>query len=309
MWGAATMRDAEKVILVDADLHEDGANGKSKADYVKRAAKFGVWKKFEHLVIPRAEVKSITRLGDVHEAAVKAQVAKEAPPVVAEIAVPKPAAATGDKPIVSLTPNAQVEVKRLIDDQAKPGLGLRLGVKGGGCSGFSYKLEFDQKKEGDVVVPFEQFNVYLDRKSTIICAGLCWITKRGSRERDLSSTIRTRRTRADAGRVFRCSFFFNAKTQRRKMAKTQRMKEECDFSKGVRGKYYKCYRAGTNVIILDSDVSKAFPTPCPSTARLGADVDSEEVCKAVVRLVCTASIVQPILVRRSYRQSQSQKSF
>ena len=48
----------------------------SAADYVKRAAKFGVWKKYDHLVIPRGDVVSITRLGDVHEAAVKA-VARE----------------------------------------------------------------------------------------------------------------------------------------------------------------------------------------------------------------------------------------
>ncbi len=37
------------------------------------------------------------------------------------------------------------------------------------------------------------------------------------------------------------------------------MKTEYDFSKGVRGKYYKRYRAGTNVVMLDKDVSKAFP--------------------------------------------------
>lgn len=37
------------------------------------------------------------------------------------------------------------------------------------------------------------------------------------------------------------------------------MKKEYDFSKGVRGKYYKRYQAGTNVVMLDKDVSKAFP--------------------------------------------------
>ena len=37
------------------------------------------------------------------------------------------------------------------------------------------------------------------------------------------------------------------------------MKKEYDFSKGVRGKYYKRYREGTNVVMLDKDVSKAFP--------------------------------------------------
>jgi hypothetical protein len=38
------------------------------------------------------------------------------------------------------------------------------------------------------------------------------------------------------------------------------MKNEYDFSKGVRGKYAKQYAEGTNVILLDPDVAKAFPT-------------------------------------------------
>ena len=178
--GRCDDEDQEKVILVDADIHEDGANGKSKADYVKRAAKFGVWKKYDHLVIPRKEVTSITRLGDVHETAVKAEAAKPAPVIVpaapapaVEAPVSKAAAVNGDKPLVTLTESAQVEVKRLIVEQGdKPGVGLRLRVVGGGCSGFSYKLEFDAKKDGDIVVPYEQFNVYLDRKSTVYLRGI-----------------------------------------------------------------------------------------------------------------------------------------
>ena len=38
------------------------------------------------------------------------------------------------------------------------------------------------------------------------------------------------------------------------------MKDEYDFSKGVRGKYAKQYAEGTNVILLDTDVAKVFPT-------------------------------------------------
>jgi iron-sulfur cluster assembly protein len=169
--GRCEDEDTEKVILVDADAHEDGQNGKSKADYVKRAAKFGVWKKFDHIVIPRGDVQSITRLGDVHEATVKAAVAAPAP-AAAPIEAPKPAAAGKDEALVTLTVSAQTEVKRLLAEQNKPGLGLRLGVKGGGCSGFSYKLEYDQKKEGDIVVPLDGLNVYLDRKSTIYLRGI-----------------------------------------------------------------------------------------------------------------------------------------
>lgn len=38
------------------------------------------------------------------------------------------------------------------------------------------------------------------------------------------------------------------------------MKDEYDFSNGVRGKYAKQYAEGTNVILLDPDVAKEFPT-------------------------------------------------
>jgi hypothetical protein len=34
---------------------------------------------------------------------------------------------------------------------------------------------------------------------------------------------------------------------------------EYDFSGGVRGKHYSAYREGTNVVLLDADVAKAFP--------------------------------------------------
>lgn len=33
-----------------------------------------------------------------------------------------------------------------------------------------------------------------------------------------------------------------------------------DFGKGIRGKYYKAYRAGTNLVLLKPEVAKAFPT-------------------------------------------------
>ena len=41
------------------------------------------------------------------------------------------------------------------------------------------------------------------------------------------------------------------------------LRPEYDFSNmkgGVRGKYVERYRAGTNLVLLDSDVAKAFPT-------------------------------------------------
>ena len=57
--------DDEKVILLDVDVHRDGDGGKSKEEYVRRAAKFGVWKKHDHLVVDRARVTSVRRLGEI----------------------------------------------------------------------------------------------------------------------------------------------------------------------------------------------------------------------------------------------------
>ena len=57
--------DDRVVILVDADVHRDGEDGKSKDEYLARAAQLGVWKKHDRLVIPRQAVASIRPLGEL----------------------------------------------------------------------------------------------------------------------------------------------------------------------------------------------------------------------------------------------------
>jgi hypothetical protein len=37
------------------------------------------------------------------------------------------------------------------------------------------------------------------------------------------------------------------------------MRAEYDFSRGVRGKYFRRYHRGANVVVLEPDVAKAFP--------------------------------------------------
>jgi len=73
--------------------------------------------------------------------------------------------------LVVLTFTAKKEVRRLLADEPD-GHGLRLGIKGGGCSGLSYVLEFTEGREGDTVIAVEDFQVFLDRKSTIYLAGI-----------------------------------------------------------------------------------------------------------------------------------------
>lgn len=68
---------------------------------------------------------------------------------------------------VKITPKACEEVKRLIKAEGKPEIGLRLGVKGGGCSGLSYNLNFSPMEKGDTVLDFDDFKVFMDAKSMI----------------------------------------------------------------------------------------------------------------------------------------------
>jgi iron-sulfur cluster assembly protein/iron-sulfur cluster insertion protein len=45
--------------------------------------------------------------------------------------------------VITLTDNAAVKVKDLIAAEDEPGLALRVAVRPGGCSGFSYEMFFD----------------------------------------------------------------------------------------------------------------------------------------------------------------------
>lgn len=52
---------------------------------------------------------------------------------------------------VAFTGNAIKELKRLMqEDATTTGKKLRVGVKGGGCSGMTYILQFDNEQEGDI---------------------------------------------------------------------------------------------------------------------------------------------------------------
>ena len=59
-----------------------------------------------------------------------------------------------EAPMIALSPTATDEVKRLIGLENKPNLGLRIGVKGGGCSGLSYVLGLEEAtpKQFDTVL-------------------------------------------------------------------------------------------------------------------------------------------------------------
>ncbi|TJZ61231.1 iron-sulfur cluster assembly accessory protein [Sphingobacterium olei] len=74
---------------------------------------------------------------------------------------------------VTLTSGAVSELKKLIDQQELgPDFGLRLGVEGGGCSGMSYILGFDQKKDGDSEYEIEGIRVFMNKAHGLYLAGM-----------------------------------------------------------------------------------------------------------------------------------------
>jgi len=77
-----------------------------------------------------------------------------------------------DNKLVTVTDAARTEVKRLLAAENRNSVGLRLGIKGGGCSGLIYKLDFTEKRDGDTVLAFDGFRVFLDKKSTIYLSGI-----------------------------------------------------------------------------------------------------------------------------------------
>lgn len=75
--------------------------------------------------------------------------------------------------MISITERARTEVRRIMDDQKLPeATALRVGIKGGGCSGFSYTLGFDdQVGEADQVFEVEGVRVVCDPKSFLYLNG------------------------------------------------------------------------------------------------------------------------------------------
>ena len=72
---------------------------------------------------------------------------------------------------VTITPKASKQVKHLISELASD-IGLRLAVKGGGCSGLSYDLQFTSEEPKDTVFEHDGFKIYMDAKSMIYLKGM-----------------------------------------------------------------------------------------------------------------------------------------
>jgi iron-sulfur cluster assembly protein len=74
---------------------------------------------------------------------------------------------------VTLTEGAKKEIIKLIAQQELgEDYGLRLGVEGGGCSGMSYVLGFDQKKDGDQEYLIDDIKVFMHKAHGLYLVGM-----------------------------------------------------------------------------------------------------------------------------------------
>lgn len=69
--------------------------------------------------------------------------------------------------MITLTDKSAVKVQEFLAGQAVEAetAGLRVGVRGGGCSGFQYALAFDEQRDGDTVFEDKGIRLLVDRSS------------------------------------------------------------------------------------------------------------------------------------------------
>ena len=74
---------------------------------------------------------------------------------------------------VTLTQSAKDEIKRLMQEEGfDTNQFLRIGVKGGGCSGMTYVLGFDTKTEKDESFVLDGIDIIMERSHGIYLAGM-----------------------------------------------------------------------------------------------------------------------------------------
>ena len=74
--------------------------------------------------------------------------------------------------MITLTDNAAEKVQQLIEAEGDDGLALRVAVRPGGCSGFSYEMFFDSDVAGDdVTVEHGGVRVIVDPSSAQLLTG------------------------------------------------------------------------------------------------------------------------------------------
>lgn len=89
--------------------------------------------------------------------------------ITANVIPPKPVM----KEDLTITEKARIQIKTIrLENNIPEENALRVGVKGGGCSGFTYVLGFDsEKKPNDKIFQIGDITVYIDPKSLFFLSG------------------------------------------------------------------------------------------------------------------------------------------
>ena len=75
--------------------------------------------------------------------------------------------------MITLTPAAKTQLLKLLQQKNEPGFFMRVGVKGGGCSGMSYNVELDNKiGEWDKTFGEGEAKIVTDQKSFVYLDGI-----------------------------------------------------------------------------------------------------------------------------------------
>lgn len=74
---------------------------------------------------------------------------------------------------ITITEKAVKEIKRIKEEnKITDEFGLRIGVKGGGCSGLTYTLGFDpETRDGDTIIDQDGVKLFVDGKSLFYLSG------------------------------------------------------------------------------------------------------------------------------------------
>ena len=79
---------------------------------------------------------------------------------------------TKPREMLTITPKALDKARALLAKHGKQDHGFRVGVRGGGCSGLTYFLDFEkEERKGDHVAAFEDVRIFMDIKSQLFLAG------------------------------------------------------------------------------------------------------------------------------------------
>lgn len=94
--------------------------------------------------------------------------------IMADLSIPTGITGSDEHDNITITGKALAEIRKIKEQNSIPAdYGLRVGVKGGGCSGMSYTLGFDaQSKDLDRVLDAGDVRVFVDAKSMFYLMGV-----------------------------------------------------------------------------------------------------------------------------------------